>query len=172
MFAHVPTFSTFIERARLRRLLAVAMLLPALLLAMTNPASAADSGGNGSPTTSCPNGYTVKSAPLVGTRGPTKGKVIGRLELRWSWACHGNWSRVVLFGNSGYSNTVNVEQIVQSEGRKASANDWIRPGSAGASSWTPFIRLANSQSTACVQAWASSDFNTLNYHTIGARVCA
>ncbi|MCM0621781.1 hypothetical protein [Nocardioides bruguierae] len=165
-------FSTILGQARPRHLLAAAFLSPALLFGLSSPASAADFGGNGNPATSCSNAYTVKSAPLVGSRGPTRGKVVGVLQLRWSWTCHGNWSRVVLYGNSGYSDTVNVEQIVESEGRRAGANDWIRPGSSGASSWTPFIRLANSQSTACVQAWASSDFNTLNYHTIGARVCA
>ena len=134
-------------------------------------ASAADWGGDGNPAAGCNNGFVVKSVPLVGQRGPTAGKVIGNVELRWSWACGGNWSRVVLYGGM-YPNTVTVEQVVESEGRRAGANDRVTPGSLGASSWTPFLRLANSQSTACAQAWVSSNFGTLNFHTVGARVCA
>ncbi len=164
--------SKFIDRTQTRlRLLAAAILLPVLLMVNTTSASAVDWGGNGNPATSCPNGYTVKSAPLVGTRGPTAGKVIGHVQLRWSWACGGNWSRVVLYGGM-YTNSVTVEQIVESEGRRAGAYDRVTPGSSGTSAWTPYLRLANSQSRACAQAWASSDFGTLNFHTVGARVCA
>jgi hypothetical protein len=65
-----------------------------------------------------------------------------------------------------------VEQIVESEGKRAGATDWVTPGSGGATAWTRYVRLANSESPACVQAWLSSDFGTLNFHTNGARVCA
>lgn len=140
-------------------------------LASAAPAQAADYGGNGDPST-CANAYTVKSAPIYGSRGTTNGKVIGWLELRWSSACYGNWSRVVLYGGL-YSSPVSVEQRIEAEGRAAGSNDFLgRIPSGGTSAWTPYLRLANSQSTACVYAWVSSDFNTLNYHTNGARLCA
>ncbi|MEU4568967.1 hypothetical protein [Micromonospora sp. NPDC023956] len=97
---------------------------------------------------------------------------IGELQLRWSWSCHGNWSRVLMYGGM-YSSPVTVEQIVESEGRRAGSLDHeVRTGSGGTSAWSPYLRLVNSQSTACVQAWLSSDFGTLNFHTNGARVCA
>jgi hypothetical protein len=135
------------------------------------PAQAADYGGNGDPS-ACAKAYTVKSAPIYGSRGTTAGKVIGWLELRWSSACYGNWSRVVLYGGL-YSSPVSVEQRIEAEGRAAGSNDFLgRIPTSGTSAWTPYLRLANSQSTACVQAWVSSDFNTRNYHTNGARLCA
>lgn len=135
-----------------------------------SPSAASDWGGDGSPT-NCSNAYTVKSKAIYGSRGALKGKVIGSVQLRWSWGCHGNWSRVVLYGGM-YSNRVTVEQQVRSEGRAAGANDSVVPGSAGASAWTPYLRLKNSASRACAQAWVSSDFGTLNFHTNGAEVCA
>ncbi|OZD68900.1 hypothetical protein CH263_08350 [Rhodococcus sp. 06-1059B-a] len=134
------------------------------------PAQAGDVGGDGDART-CANAYTVASTPLVGSRGPTKGKVIGQLELRWSWACHANWSRVVLYGKM-YTSPVTIVQDVKAEGRSASSDDHqLQTGSAGTSAWTRYLRLANSQSTACVSTSVSSDFGTLNYHTVGARLC-
>jgi hypothetical protein len=140
-------------------------------LASAAPAQAADWGGNGDPS-SCTDAQIAASKPIYGTRGPTAGKVIGQLQLRWSWACHGNWSRVVLYGGM-YTSPVTIEQRIEAEGRSAGANDYnVRTGTAGTSAWTPYLRLSNSQSTACAQVWLSSDFGTLNYHTNGARVCA
>lgn len=140
-------------------------------LASATPAHAADWGGNGDPST-CTNAITAASKPIYGTRGPTAGKVIGQLQLRWSWSCHGNWSRVVLYGGM-YTSPVTIEQRIEAEGRSAGANDYnVKTGTGGTSAWTPYLRLANSQSTACAQVWLSSDFGTLNYHTNGARVCA
>ncbi|MFB6720533.1 hypothetical protein ACFCV3_10250 [Kribbella sp. NPDC056345] len=134
------------------------------------PAHATDWGGNGDPST-CASPITVATAGIYGSRGHLIGKKIGELQLRWSWSCHGNWARVVLYGGN-YPDTVTVDQVVESEGRRAGANNVVHPGSGGATAWTPYIRLANSQSTACVQVSASSDFGTLNFHTNGARVCA
>lgn len=97
-------------------------------------------GGDGSPS-SCKDPYTVASTPLYGERGPTRGEIIGHLELRWSNECHANWSRVILYGGM-YSDPVTVEQNIWAEGRAA-----------------------------CIQAWVSSDFGTPNFHTVGARFC-
>lgn len=133
-------------------------------------AQATDSGGNGSPT-SCAGAYTVKSAPIYGARGITKGKVIGWLELRWSSSCSGNWSRVVMIGGL-YASPVNVSQFVTSEGRSAHADDTFRVPASGTSAWTPYLRLANSASSACVQASVSSDFGTSNYNSVGTSFCS
>lgn len=157
---------------RIRILAAVAAIAMGAMLPLnsTPAAQAVDSGGNGNPT-SCAGAYTVKSAPIYGTRGVTKGKLIGWLELRWSASCKGNWARVVLIGGL-YNSPVNVSQFVSSEGRTASANDTFRVPRGGTSAWTPFVRLNNPASTACVEAYVSSDFGTLNYHTVGARFCS
>jgi hypothetical protein len=158
----------------LRKAAAAAVVLTCTLGSLAigaAPAQAADWGGNGN-SANCANPITVASTPIYGSRGRTAGLVIGQLQLRWSWACHGNWSRVVLYGGM-YSSPVTIEQRVESEGRSAGATEYgVRTGSAGTSAWTPYVWLANSQSTACAQVWLSSDFDTLNFHTNGARVCA
>ena len=97
---------------------------------------------------------------------------MGWVQLRWSNMCYANWSRVVLVGTGAYLNIVNVEQRITAEGRAAGANDQVRPYPNGSITWTPYLRLANSSSYACAQAWLSSDFGTLNYHTNGGKVCA
>ena len=141
-----------------------------VILIGTAPAQAVDSGGDGNPA-NCANTTTVATAPIYGTRAHLAGLKIGELQLRWSWSCHGNWSRVVLYGGM-YSNSVTVEQAVESEGRRASAYDTnVYTGSGGTSAWSPYIRLANSQSRACVRASLSSDFGTLNFHTNGTSFC-
>ncbi len=135
------------------------------------PARASGYGGDGDPS-GCSSPITVATAPIYGSRAHLAGLQIGEVQLRWSWSCHGNWSRVVMYGGM-YSSPVTVEQIVESEGRRAGDTDFgVYTGSGGTSAWSPYLRLANSQSTACVQAWLSSDFDTLNFHTNGARVCA
>lgn len=159
------------SRARRWALASVgAAALVATFLVGGSAAQATDWGGDGSPT-GCTDGYTVKSATIYGSRGTTKGKPIGHVELRWSWKCHANWSRVVLYGGL-YNNLVTVEQRVEAEGRKAGANDSVRPPAAGTTAWSPYLRLRNSQSRACAYATMSSDFGTLNFHTNGASVCA
>jgi hypothetical protein len=148
----------------------VAAVLAVGGLAAAAPAQAADWGGNGDPS-ACTNAYTVKSVPIYGSRGTTQGKVIGWLELRWSSSCYANWARVLLSGGL-YSSPVAVEQSVRAEGRGAGANDNLgRLPAGGTSAWTPYLRLADSRSTACVSASVSSDFGTLNYHTNGASFC-
>lgn len=156
-----------------RTVLASAVLtIAAVLMTVlgTAPAHATDSGGDGSPT-GCANSYTVASRQIVGTRGVTAGKVIGYLELRWSSACYANWSRVVLLGGL-YSSPVTVHQEVRAEGRTAMSDDYgIRTGTGGTTAWTRYLRLRNSASTACVTTSVSSDFNTLNFHTVGTSFC-
>lgn len=134
------------------------------------PAQATDWGGDGD-SAKCEQATTVVATPIYGSRGNLAGKKIAEVQLRWSPTCYGNWSRVVLDGNN-YSDDVTVEQVVQSEGREARSVDTVHPGSTGVTAWTKYLHLANSQSPACAQAWLSSNFGTLNYHTNGARVCA
>ncbi|GAA3001721.1 hypothetical protein [Actinokineospora diospyrosa] len=165
---------TITSAARARRaakaLIAVSVV-GAVSLMGAAPAQASDWGGDGD-SAGCASPITVATTAITGSRGKLAGKTIGELQLRWSWSCHGNWSRVVLYGGM-YSTPVTVEQIVESEGRRAGSTDHnLRTGSGGTSAWTRYLRLANSQSRACAQAWLSSDFDTLNYHTNGARVCA
>jgi hypothetical protein len=150
---------------------AAILVVSAVIVMGAAPAQASSFGGDGDPS-GCSSPSTVATTSIYGSRGNLSGKKIGELQLRWSWSCYGNWSRVVMYGGM-YSSPVTVEQIVESEGRRAgSTDDGVRTGSGGTSAWSPYIRLANSQSTACVQAWLSSDFDTLNFHTNGARVCA
>lgn len=156
----------------IRRTITAAGVASALTtVALLGPAIArADQGGDGDPR-SCSDAYVVASNPLTGERGPTRDKTIGYLELRWSGQCHANWARVILFGGM-YSSPVTLEQEITVEGRTAKSGDYqIKTGKDGTSAWTPYVRLANSGSTACVAASASSDFDTLNFHTVGARFC-
>ncbi|WP_328996182.1 hypothetical protein OG394_16165 [Kribbella sp. NBC_01245] len=146
------------------------LVVSAVTLTSAAPAHASDWGGDGTPS-GCSSPITVATASIYGSRGNLAGKKIGELQLRWSWSCHGNWSRVIMYGGM-YSSPVTAEQNIQSEGRAAGATDFVSTGSGGRSAWSPYIRLANSQSTACAQAWLSSDFGTLNFHTNGARICA
>lgn len=139
-----------------------------------SPALAASSnyqGGDGDPS-GCTNAYTVKSAPIYGQRGVTAGQKIGVLELRYSSTCRANWSRVVLYQQS-FSSPILIQQDLNTEGRWTTTSDYglsVRYGSVTA--WGRYIRLQNVNSGACVQTWVSSNFGTLNYHTVGARVCA
>jgi len=155
---------------RIRAIVASLGLAAASLVAVNPPVAAADWGGNGSPTV-CTDGYTVAQQPIYGTRGPTKGVLLGWVQLRWSNMCYANWSRVVLIGTGAYRDAVTVEQQIRAEGRAAGANDLVRPYPNGSITWTPYLRLANSASYACAQAWLSSNFGTLNYHTNGGQVC-
>jgi len=159
------------QRPRRRAtILLTAVSAIAMVMTAAAPAHAIDWGGDGDSAT-CDSPFTVVSKPIYGSRGNLIGKKIAELQMRWSWSCHGNWSRVVLDGGN-YPDMVTVEQVVESEGKNARSVDSVTPGSGGATAWTRYVRLANSESYACVQAWLSSDFGTPNFHTNGARVCA
>jgi hypothetical protein len=155
---------------KIRALVASLVLTAALAVTNQPVAQAADWGGNGSPT-ACTDAYTVNQSPIYGVRGPTAGVLLGWAQLRWSNMCNANWSRVVLIGTGAYRNTVTVEQQINSEGRAAGATDWVKPYPNGAITWTPYLRLANRNSVACARAWLSSDFGTLNFHTVGGQIC-
>lgn len=143
-------------------------------LTVASPAVAASSsyqGGDGDPS-GCANAYTVASAPIHGKRGVTAGRQIGVLELRYSAACRANWSRVVLYRQS-FASPVTIQQDLNTEGRWTTTSDFgLSVQSGSVTAWGRYIRLRNVNSKACVQAWVSSDFGTLNYHTVGASVCA
>lgn len=149
--------------------LAMTMLMNIIFIPQAFARSANDWGGDGDPS-SCKDPYTVASTPLYGERGPTRGEIIGHLELRWSNECHANWSRVILYGGM-YSDPVTIEQNIQAEGKAAGATDFVEIEKPGTSAHTPMLILNNSKSAACVQAWVSSDFGTPNFHTVGARFC-
>jgi hypothetical protein len=158
------------SRRTISTLVAITFLALTASFATAAPVSAADAGGDGN-ASACTNGYTVKSAPIYGSRGVTAGKVIGEVQLRWSYACAGNWSRAVIYGGM-YTSPVTVQQSIEAEGRYATSNDRVFTGTSGTSAWTPYLRLKNSQSRACATVHLSSDFGTLNFHTNGASVCA
>lgn len=145
------------------------MLMNIIFIPQAFARSANDWGGDGDPS-SCKDPYTVASTPLYGKRGPTRGEIIGHLELRWSNECHANWSRVILYGGM-YSDPVTIEQNIQAETKAAGAMDFVKIGKPGTSAHTPMLILNDSKSAACVQAWVSSDFGTPNFHTVGARFC-
>ena len=152
------------------RVITTVLVAAAATLVTAAPAHATDWGGDGDPTT-CSSVSTVKTVPIYGSRGPTMGLQIGELQLRWSWGCYGNWSRVVLWGGM-YTSSVTIEQSVSSEGRSANSADFVYTGTGGTSAWTRYVHLANSSSTACVNATVSSDFGTPNFHTNGASFCS
>ncbi|MFH8252825.1 DUF2690 domain-containing protein [Microbacterium sp. B2969] len=159
-------------RAMMVGLLGVAIALSGV--AVASPAVAASTsyqGGDGDPST-CTNAYTVKSAPIYGQRGVTAGKQIGVLELRYSSGCRANWSRVTLYQQS-FTSPILIQQDLNTEGRWTTTSDYgLSVRYNPVTKWGRYIRLQNVNSTACVQTWISSDFGTLNYHTVGARVCA
>lgn len=138
------------------------------------PASAASTttqGGDGDPS-GCAQAYTVRSAPIYGQRGVTKGKQIGVLDLRYSAACQANWSRVTLY-QQNFTSPVLVQQDLNTEGKWTTTSTFgISLQGGAATAYGRYIRLANVNSQACVQTWISSDFGTLNYHTVGAQLCA
>ncbi|WP_395640029.1 hypothetical protein [Pseudolysinimonas sp.] len=156
---------------RLKAALAVVALGVALPLMSASAAQATDWGGDGNPT-GCSSPYTVASQTIYGSRGSLNGVAIGQLELRWSWGCYANWSRVVLYGGMGYSDPVTIRQEVYAEGRSAISEDVVTVPAGGTSAWTRYLHLANSSSTACVSGSVSSNFGTLNFHTNGTSFCA
>ncbi|WP_232542373.1 DUF2690 domain-containing protein [Nocardia bovistercoris] len=154
----------------IRKTIAVASTLVAMAMVGPAFAHAYEQGGDGN-AADCKDAYVVASRPITGERGPTKGNVIGYLELRWSWQCHANWARVVLFGGL-YSSSVTVRQEITVAGRTAISEDGgIYTGENGTSAWTRYVRPENPESAACVQASVSSDFGTLNFHTVGTHFC-
>lgn len=113
----------------------VAIILLAGLCATwsAGAASAADTGGNGNPLASCPNAYTVASAPIT-----SGGRQVGLVELRWSWACSGNWARTTSY--VGVRTLTSVIQIgVPPYNPVATGQD------NAAQNFSPFLRVAPTQ---------------------------
>lgn len=71
-----------------RSLVAAVATTAAALLATAPAAHAEDIGGNGNPAVACPNAQTIATTNIL-----RDGAVIGRVEMRWSSACSGNWTR-------------------------------------------------------------------------------
>lgn len=59
---------------------------------MGAPIASADSGGDGNPFVSCPNGYSIAQAPIM-----NGSQQVGLVELRWSYSCGGNWARTTSY---------------------------------------------------------------------------
>ncbi|GAA1957417.1 hypothetical protein [Kitasatospora viridis] len=113
--------------------LAAAALIGAAALSAAPAASATDSGGDGNPATDCPGGYTVASTSIHDYNGA----VVGLVEMRWSAACSGNWTRV-----TSYIGSYHLEAEI-GEGAdytpSAIAND------TATQNFTPYLRVSPSQ---------------------------
>lgn len=116
-------------RKRLRLVGAATLIGAALCTPAT--ASATDYGGNGNPATDCSGGYTVASAQVV-----YDFQTVGLVELRWSAACQGNWTRTTSYiGSRPLYSQIYVQA---NETVKASAGD------TATSHFTPYLRVAPS----------------------------
>jgi hypothetical protein len=164
-----------VKRVRRSTRAAVAALTAIVVVgagSVTSAAPAHASTWGGADPSGCASPVTFATTPIYGSRGYLAGVQIGELQLRWSWSCYGNWARVLLWGGM-YSSPVTVELRIEAEGRAAGSYETnIRTGSAGTSAWSPYFRVASSNSVACGYASLSSDFGTLNFHTNGAHICA
>ncbi|CRK57721.1 hypothetical protein [Alloactinosynnema sp. L-07] len=96
------------------------------------PASATDVGGDGNPAVDCPNGYTVASRTIE-----RNGQVIGTVEMRWSWACSGNWTRTTSYiGARQLRSGINTQPF----DRHTYGDDYA------VQNWSPYRRVAPTQS--------------------------
>ncbi len=111
----------------------VAFTITAAALTVTaGTASATDVGGDGNPNNSCPNGYTVTSAPIT-----KAGQTIGLVEMRWSWGCGGNWTRT-----TSYIGARRLQSHIDTnpwDGRDTYGDDFATQN------WSPFRRVAPTQ---------------------------
>ncbi|MDH6108831.1 hypothetical protein P3T36_002249 [Kitasatospora sp. MAP12-15] len=114
-------------------ILASAAMIGAALVGGAPSASATDSGGNGNPATDCPNGSTVASTNIYDYNGA----VVGLVEMRWSAACSGNWTRVTSKYGAYHLEAVIGEGVNYDPG--AVAND------IATQNFTPYLRVAPSQ---------------------------
>lgn len=122
----------------IRAMVLVVTMAAAGLVGVASNASATDIGGNGNPAVSCPNGYTVKSANIY-----RNGAVIGKVEMRWSWACSGNWTRT-----TSYIGATHLYSRIQKnpwDGTYAIGDDY-----GYAQNWSPYLRVSPSQSMCSV----------------------
>ncbi|MGW4369499.1 hypothetical protein ACWEKT_28025 [Nocardia takedensis] len=75
-----------------RTMLPAFALSAAALVLGASSAHATDVGGDGNPATDCSGGYTVQSATVY-----YDFQAVGLVELRWSYACSGNWTRTTSY---------------------------------------------------------------------------
>ncbi|NEC68751.1 hypothetical protein [Streptomyces sp. SID9727] len=138
---------------RLRTAIAAAALLCTGVLGAAPEAAAADYGGDGNPSADCAGGQTIASANIVNA-----GTVVGVVEMRWSWACSGNWTRT-----TSYVGTKTLESYteVPRTGRNSRAVD------TGTSNWSPYLRVAPSER---VCSWGRVFIN--DNLRVGATVCS
>ncbi|MGW2477042.1 hypothetical protein [Streptomyces sp. NPDC001665] len=138
---------------RLRTTIAATLLIGAGLLGAAPQAAATDYGGDGNPAVGCGGGQTIASANIVNA-----GTVVGIVELRWSWACGGNWTRT-----TSYVGTKTLESYteVPRTGRNSRAVD------VGTSNWSPYLRVAPSER---VCSWGRVFIN--DNLRVGATVCS
>ncbi|WP_328917521.1 MULTISPECIES: hypothetical protein [unclassified Streptomyces] len=116
---------------KLRTAVAAAALVGAGLLGAAPDAAATDSGGDGNPAVDCANGQTIASASITNA-----GVVVGLVEMRWSWACSGNWTRT-----TSYVGSKTLESYTEAPrtGQNSLAVD------VGTSNWSPYLRVAPSE---------------------------
>jgi hypothetical protein len=93
--------------------------------------ASADVGGNGNPYNDCPNGQTIASANIY-----QNGSVIGLVELRWSWACSGNWTRTTSYIGA---KTLISEVWKDPSGGYAMGDDYATQN------WSPYVVVSPSQ---------------------------
>jgi len=116
---------------RTRTVLSLVSALAISGLVAAVPASATDSGGDGNPV-NCANAQPVASVPIIGGNGAT----IGLVEMRWSAACSGNWTRTTSYiGNQRLVSVIETSPYT----RQAVGDDYAT------SNWSPYLRVAPSQ---------------------------
>jgi hypothetical protein len=105
----------------------------ATMCGVTATASATDVGGDGNPAVDCANGYTVASRPIE-----RNGQTIGLVEMRWSWACSGNWTRTTSYiGARNLRSGINTQPFDDSF---TYADDYA------VQNFSPYRRVASTQS--------------------------
>lgn len=138
----------------IRAMVLVVTMAAAGLVGVASNASATDVGGNGNPAVSCPNGYTVKSANIYRSGTNT---VIGQVEIRWSWACSGNWTRTTSY--------LGVRHLFSTIAYPSGSPYAYGDDYGYSQNWSPYIRVASNQ-TMCATGWIEDN----GWHS--ATVCA
>lgn len=132
---------TFRARALRAGLMTVLMVMAGAVVAVPS-AYATDSGGVANPVPGCTNAYTVSTADIHDSNG----FVIGRIDLRWSYACAGNWGRTTTY----------VGSVSHIESRVARTTCFSCPGGAFSEdynvnqNWSFYIQVGAS-SPACAK---------------------
>jgi hypothetical protein len=113
---------------------ATAVLVAGGLVTASSPAHASDLPYDGQDPVSsgCSNSaVTVATAPIKAGDGT----VLGRVDLRWSNACHTNWARTVSYG-SIESYGAPVAYVTRTSDNKQYSSNY---GAPGGTVWTPMV---------------------------------